>query len=287
MNKQLLIHGDCREVLKSLNSNSIDIVLSDIPYNISYDEWDVLHHNKNSALLGSSPAQKKSAAFKRRGKPINGWSKEDRHASYEYYEWCRSWIKELYRITKEGSPILLFSSRRYLHRVASALEDEGFMIRDILIWEKDKAHKKAQRIQHVLKGRGIENPVYEYYRLGNLAPIYEPIIYAMKPYSKTLTDCVLKDNIGGFYCPDGKVPYNKFYYPANRKNLYHPTEKPLGLIKQIIEIFSIDTRHVILDPFMGGGTIPLASKLMGRGYIGIEKEKEYYEIAVKRIMEIQ
>ncbi|WCK57742.1 site-specific DNA-methyltransferase (plasmid) [Aneurinibacillus sp. Ricciae_BoGa-3] len=284
MKPQLLIHGDSREELKSLEPNSIDIVLSDIPYNISFDEWDVLHQNKNSALLGSSPAQLKNASFKKRGKPINGWSKDDRNASYEYYEWCRSWIKELYRVTKEGSPILLFSSRRYLHRVASALEDEGFVIRDILIWEKDKAHKKAQRVQKVLERRGMHDTQFDNYRIGNLAPIFEPILFAMKPYKGTLTDCILRDRIGGFYCPDGKIPDNKFVYPANRKNVFHPTEKPVGLIKNILEVFSLDESHVILDPFMGGGSIPLGAKEMNRGFVGIEKQRTFFQTAYGRVL---
>ena len=48
------------------------------------DDWDVLHDNTNSALLGQSPAQAGKSAFKRRGKPINGWSQADRNIGREY-----------------------------------------------------------------------------------------------------------------------------------------------------------------------------------------------------------
>ena len=47
-------------------------MLSDIPYGINYDEWDILHDNKNSALGGHSPHQKENTSFERRGKPNNG-----------------------------------------------------------------------------------------------------------------------------------------------------------------------------------------------------------------------
>ena len=63
--------GDCRELLDQLKDNSIDSVISDIPYGISFDFWDVLHKNGNSALLGSSPAQEKAGKiFNKRGKLI-------------------------------------------------------------------------------------------------------------------------------------------------------------------------------------------------------------------------
>lgn len=136
MEKIKLFNGDCLDILKTLEDNSVDIVITDIPYGIDYSEWDVLHHNKNSALGGGSEHQLTNTSFKRRGKPINGWSDADKQIPYEYQNWCEKWAKELIRVTKEGSPILIFSSRRFQHRVANALEDNGFMIRDILIWQK-------------------------------------------------------------------------------------------------------------------------------------------------------
>ena len=61
MNKDYInkiTNGDCIEHLKKLETESIDLFLSDIPYGINLDEWDVLHKNTNSALLGESPAQR-------------------------------------------------------------------------------------------------------------------------------------------------------------------------------------------------------------------------------------
>ena len=263
------------------------MILSDIPYGISFDEWDVLHNNTNSALLGSSPAQEKSGKiFKTRGKPLNGWSEADKKIPYEYQEWCSKWAKELFRITKEGSPILIFSSRRLQHRVCNALEDNGFMIRDILIWEKDKCNAKAQRISNVLSKRGINDKKYQNYRLGNLAPYYEPIIFAMKPYKHTLTDCILENDIGGIYCDEDKIPSNIIKVNCNKKNLYHETEKPVDLIEKLINIFSINSEHIVLDFTMGSGTTGVACMKLGRKFIGIELDKNYFDIAEKRIQNI-
>ena len=75
--------GDSISLVKEIEDSSIHAIISDIPYDISLDEWDVLHENKNSALLGTSPAQKKSNVFKKRGKPLNG-CEADRKIPKEY-----------------------------------------------------------------------------------------------------------------------------------------------------------------------------------------------------------
>ena len=61
------------ELIKNIETESVHLILSDIPYGISFADWDILHDNTNSALGGSSPAQHKTGSgFKMRGKPING-----------------------------------------------------------------------------------------------------------------------------------------------------------------------------------------------------------------------
>ena len=281
-----LINSDCVDAMKTINDSFIDVVITDIPYGIGYSDWDVLHNNTNSALGGTSKHQKDDTTFKKRGKPINGWSEADKKIPYEYQEWCSKWAKELFRITKEGSPILIFSSRRLQHRVCNALEDNRFMIRDILIWEKDKCNAKAQRISNVLSKRGINDKKYQNYRLGNLAPYYEPIIFAMKPYKHTLTDCILENDIGGIYCDEDKIPSNIIKVNCNKKNLYHETEKPVDLIEKLINIFSINSEHIVLDFTMGSGTTGVACMKLGRKFIGIELDKNYFDIAEKRIQNI-
>ena len=163
------------------------------------------------------------------------------------------------------------------------MEDNGFMIRDILIWQKDKCNAKAQRINNVLNKRGIYNEKYDSYRIGNLAPFYEPIVFAMKPYKHTLTDRILEDGIGGFNCLNDKIPSNILYCPVNKRNKYHETEKPVHLIETLIDIFSIDDNHTILDFTQGSGTTGIAALNKNKKYIGIESSKSYFNIAKERI----
>ena len=115
--------------LAELPANSIHLIASDIPYGIGIEDWDVLHSNTNSALLGASPAQiKAGAVFKKRGKPINGWSEADRLIPIQYYNWCSTWASEWYRVLKPGGSAFVFSGRRYAHRCICALEDSGFFV---------------------------------------------------------------------------------------------------------------------------------------------------------------
>ncbi len=93
--------------LPLLEDASIDCFLSDIPYGIGMDDWDVLHKNTNSALLGQSPAQIGKSGFKRRGNPIRGWSSADRNIPREYQDWCTSWASLLYPKMKPGASLFL------------------------------------------------------------------------------------------------------------------------------------------------------------------------------------
>ena len=135
--------GDSVQLIKNIESESIHLILSDIPYGINYDEWDVLHHNTNSALLGQSPAQEKlGSVFKTRGKPLNGWSQSDKNIPLEYYNWCSSWASEWLRVLKPGASCFIFAGRRLSHRCICAMEEAGFIFRDMIAWEKDSARKQ-------------------------------------------------------------------------------------------------------------------------------------------------
>ena len=86
------------------------------------------------------------------------------------------------------------------------------------------------------------------------------------------------------------VKFNNKYYPtsiieisnANQRAKKHPTEKPLELMKWIVSTYS-NENDVVLDNTMGAGTTCLASKELNRFFVGIEKEKQYYEITVSRL----
>jgi DNA modification methylase len=70
---------------------------------------------------------------------------------------------------------------------------------------------------------------------------------------------------------------------VGKQSNYHPTVKPLALMRYLARLTKTPTGGVVLDPFMGSGTTGMAAVMEGRDFIGIELEPEYYEIAQKRI----
>ena len=74
-----------------------------------------------------------------------------------------------------------------------------------------------------------------------------------------------------------------FHYPSPSERS-HPTQKPVGLMTDLIGLFDAET---ILDPFMGSGMTGVAAVQMGRDFIGIEREPKYFDIACKRIEDAQ
>jgi site-specific DNA-methyltransferase (adenine-specific) len=69
-----------------------------------------------------------------------------------------------------------------------------------------------------------------------------------------------------------------------KKHGKHPTQKPINLLKRIVQA-STERNMVVLDPFNGSGTTGLAAAELGRKYIGIELEEEYLDLTVKRYEE--
>ncbi len=283
--------GDCRKFIPKLENETIDLFLSDIPYGISHDGWDVLHNNTNSALLGQSPAQKGKSAFRRRGKPINGWSQSDRNIGSEYQEWCKEWASQVFPKMKKGSLLFVFGARRTIHRLINAFEDAGFLPKDILAWKKPSAHHRAQRVSKVFERRGLvqEADKWEGWRLGNLAPIWEPVAWFMKPYKigDTITDNILENEVGAMNidnCMINEVrPTNLFEFGFRKgEKRVHETQKPLDLIEYLIKLTTREGQ-LVLDPFMGSGTTAIAAKLLNRKFIGFEVNKEFFEKALERL----
>ena len=286
-----ITRGDCRDHIPLLADNSVELFLSDIPYGISLDDWDVLHDNTNSALLGQSPAQIGKSAFKRRGKPINGWSQADRNIGREYQSWCQSWADIVLPKMKDGASLLVFGARRTIHRVVNAFEDRGFLLKDVLAWQKESAHHRAQRVSIVFERRGLkaDAEAWSGWRLGNLAPVYEPIAWFVKPYKigGTIADNILEHGVGAMNLEacqiQGANPTNLLAFGFQKgEQRVHEAQKPLTLIEFLIRL-TTRKGQVVLDPFMGSGTTAVAARRLNRRFIGFEIVPEFYHSAVQRL----
>lgn len=278
--------------LKDFPDANTHLILSDIPYGIGVDEWDVLHNNTNSAFLGTSPAQVKAGAvFKRRGKPLNGWSEADRQIPLEYQRWCASFASEWFRILKPGGTAIVFAGRRLSHRCVVAFEDAGFTLKDSLAWLRETAPHRAQRLSVVFERRGdLQNAEkWEGWRVGNLRPTFEPILWFVKPYpiGTTIADNVLKHGVGAF---NEKAFVNYEHAPDNilrsgfarGESGRHIAQKPIKLLQALIEL-TTQEGQIVLDPFCGSGSTLVAAKSTKRHYIGFDTDAESVKIAKERL----
>jgi DNA modification methylase len=294
-----IIVGDSIKEIKNICESSVHAIISDIPYGISCDDWDILHNNKNSALGGSSSAQIEAGGlFKRRGKPLNGWSEADKKIPLEYQEWCCSWASEWLRVLQPGGSCFVFAGRRLAHRCIVALEEAGFTFKDMLAWEKESAPHRAQRLSAIYERRNdnINALKWDGWRVANLRPLFEPILWFQKPYKTggTIADNVLEYNIGAWNEKAFKK-YNVLNRTENGSNIIkvvsdytdkgkHIAQKPLNLMKLLVELVTSEG-EVVLDPFAGSGTTCLAAKILNRHYIGFEIDEEMAGVAKNRLEE--
>lgn len=284
-------HGDSLQLIKEVETEAVHLILSDIPYGIGTDEWDVLHENTNSAYLGSSPAQRAAGAvFRKRGKPINGWSEADRDIPRSYQEWCSSWAPDWFRVLKPGGTALVFAGRRLAHRCVCAMEEAGFSLKDTLAWIRPQAPHRAQRLSVVYRRRGDERSASEWegWRVGNLRPTYEPILWLVKPYTlgRTIADNALSHGVGAYnetsYLRYVQKPDNVVKLSGGREKSLHPTQKPVELMQALIEL-TTSVGQVVLDPFAGSGSTLVAAQNLGRRSLGFESVAEYVDACNERL----
>jgi DNA modification methylase len=194
----LIYLGDCLEVLKTLEENSVDALVTDPPYgwNFMGKGWDkvaiekrVIAHRSRSPIQGwhqSGKARNDDPAMEagRYDQTIKG--------NQAFQEWTRLWAIEALRVLKPGGHALIFCGPRTYHRMASGVEDAGFEIRDQLQWLFGSGFPKSHNI-----GKATQDPKWEGWGTG-LKPANEPILLARKPISeKTIAANVLKWGCGG------------------------------------------------------------------------------------------
>ena len=235
-----LRHGNCLEILKNIDSNSVDLILTDPPYHLT-------SITKRFGKKGSAPASTKNndGSFSRLSKGFMGkeWDGLDENGvgiAFNVEVW-----KEAYRVLKPGGYCMAFSGSRTYHRMAVAIEDAGFEIKDMIEWVYGSGFPKAldiskaidkklgaerevvgQKLQHNIKnkelfqGKGefitldITAPSsdiakqYEGYKT-QLKPAHEPICLAMKPLSeKTFAEYVMRWGTGGLNIDGTRVELN-------------------------------------------------------------------------------
>ncbi|AEL98218.1 methyltransferase [Mycobacterium phage BigNuz] len=133
-----LHHGDCLDVLAQLPDASVDAVVTDPPYGIrfmgkAWDGADIEERTQRGREVCPMPAGKGGPQGGYRSRAAEA-GRYDLSANAAFGEWCEQWAGECLRILKPGGYMLAFGGSRTWHRLASAIEDAGFEVRDSIAW---------------------------------------------------------------------------------------------------------------------------------------------------------
>ena len=222
--------------------------------------------------------------------------KFDRKQGVKLQEFYDKVSAEVLRVLAPGGFFLSFASPRLYHRMAVAMDDAGFELRDMLVWRyRNGAQQKAFTQDHFVRKMDIPKKEQDKIiksmngrKTPQMRPQFEPIAVAQKPREGTFVDNWLKHRTGliDLNVPRvrGRTPSTVLEIDKPQKESYnsHLTVKPVLLMEVLIRIFSAPGQTV-LDPFAGSGSTLLAARNTDREGIGIEVNAEYHAIATNRL----
>ncbi|MBI5325949.1 MAG: site-specific DNA-methyltransferase [Ignavibacteriae bacterium] len=244
-----LYNEDCLKVMAKFPDNYIDMIFADPPY--------MLSNNGFTCYAGRMVSVNKG-----------DWDKSN--GFEEDLKFNEAWISECKRILKPEGSIWISGTYHSIYQCGFLLQKLNFHVLNDITWYKPNAAPNLSRTVFAAshenliwarkdkKARHIFN--YDFMKNGNFKE-----------------DIFKNDNrqMRSVWAINTPKPDEKFFGK-------HPTQKPVDLLKRII-ISSTNENAIILDPFNGGGTTGIASKIIGkRKYIGIEINKEYIDLTLKR-----
>jgi site-specific DNA-methyltransferase (adenine-specific) len=200
MNRYQLLLGDCREVLKTLPDNSVDAIVTDPPYGLEFmgKEWDAPWKSKDVRQPDDPTFTKTDNAYGRsKVRYAMGSSYgSGNEAMVGFQEWYYEIAKEMLRVLKPGGHILSFGGSRTYHRMACAIEDAGFEVRDQMMWVYGSGFPKSHNISKAIDKKGDKTEEWNGWGTA-LKPAHEPIVLARKPLEGTVVDNIRKWGVGG------------------------------------------------------------------------------------------
>ena len=245
-----IIEDDCIAAMEALPAKSVDMIFADPPYNLQ---------------LGGD-------LFRPEGGRVDAvdddWDKFDDFATYDRF--TRRWLAAARRVLKDDGTIWVIGSYHNIFRVGASLQDLGFWVLNDIVW------RKANPMPN-FKGTRFTNAHETMIWCSKSEDARYTFNYqAMKALNEDLqmrSDWVLPICSGGERV---KVDGIKA----------HPTQKPEALLYRVL-LACTEPGAVVLDPFFGTGTTGAVAKLLGRNFIGIEREPRYIRVAKERIAKIE
>jgi len=249
----VLYNVDCLKILEQLPENSIDMIFADPPYNLSNGGFTVHAGRRVSVNKGNWDISK-------------GIKKD--------FEFHLNWIKACKRVLKPNGTIWISGTYHSIYQCGFALQAVGYHILNDITWYKPNAspniscryftasHETLTWARKQKKAKHKFN--YKEMKEGNW-----PKDFLKKPGKQMRSVWAINT-------------------PARWEKIFgkHPTQKPFDLLKRIV-LASTKKGDIILDPFTGSSTTGLAAFVNDRKFIGIDTEKKYLDLSIKRLREIK
>lgn len=274
-----LKNGDVLEEIKNIPSNSVDLILTDPPYNIA---------RKREFKRGKT--KKVSLDF-------GEWDYFDSWESY--LDWCDLWLQECNRVLKKDGHLFIFQSKDT--PLIPVIEKNNFEIRNIMVWAKSNPVPQFQKISFLSamefgvwatkKGSLRKNQTFnftlqkemhniQYERLDELSR--EELVDVIK---KVIDNNIINEDKNEMFIDENGIQIYRSSVVMGKEKTIHPTQKPLSFTKKLIATFT-NENDVVLDLFCGSGTTAVAAKMLNRSAYGIEMNNEYYELEKKRVNDV-
>lgn len=240
INLNTIVCGDAIELLKAVETESIDAVITDPPYGIA----------KKNPLFGNSHGKVKTIS-----------SKWDLFKTIQAFQsFTEEWLVHCHRVLKPNGSIAVWGDRRNIFYVQPLIEKLFPKFIDMLTWIKRDAPPNITQ-------RGLA------------ASTEFCLIYCKSETKWTFNGKDLKKY------NNGKQARN--YLDIQRtmsafERMGHPTQKKIETQQFLVEMLS-NKNELVLDPFIGSGTTAIAAINTERNFIGFEKDKKYFNIAIKRL----
>ena len=256
--------GDCLELMRQIDTGTIDLVFADPPFNIGY-EYDEYH---------------------------------DRHDDETYLNWSRTWMEEAHRVLKPGGTFWLAIGDEYAAELKVDAEHKiGFATRSWVVWYytfgvncKMKFSRSHVHLFHFVKDENnftfnAEDPSVR-------VKSARALVYADKranPNGRLPDDTWIlrpQDLPQGFDAMDDTVYFARVAGTFAERQGFHGCQMPEQLLGRIIRVSS-NPGDIVLDPFAGSGTSLAVAKKLGRQRIGCELSADYVRAATARLENIE
>ena len=243
-----IYNGDCLELMKDIPDKSIDMILCDLPYGTTACKWDTIIPFDKLWEQYERIIKENGAIVLTAAQPFTSALVMSNIKTFKY-DWC--WKKP--------------RGTGHLNAKKQPLRDKE----DILIFYK------SQPTYHPQLTKGTP---YSALKGGKNSKMSEK---GNTTYGKFMNGCEYRNDNDGFRYPKQVIEFG-----VVERGTVHPTQKPVALFEYLIKTYT-NENDLVLDNCIGSGTTAIAALNTGRFFIGIEKDKQYFDIANKRIEELR